>query len=386
MQIGFIDFSKDERNKILATLKMLGVQMALDELGIGVIRDAYADILFPGISTIQTRAKYFVLLPYIFRAAEKQKLTSGREIQKWIIAKEDKFVKILVDNSSPEANGIIGRDALSQNRVVKMKPSAIYWNGMRIFEIINNPKLSFSGACNIIAARNQKQGEMSIKSDGESFDDQTANLGNTVLFSPIASEFAEQDIGIELTKAEAEFLADKISKAVLSKNSLLAYLIKNKTSIGRFFDIPECTLPNELKRDYLLAKDFSEFIIGAHIRYNVIYSNYSDDVMAKEFDEWQSAFLDNQFNLSAVLNRINCNNHTIQFCKEFLECVNEGNLKKMDALIITREKTVKGDRAKLCRPTEYKYDPARPIHHYNLDFRFGTARTIIDDIIKGLEG
>ena len=57
MQIGFIDFSKEERNKILATLKLLGTQTALDELGIGVIRDAYADILFPGISTIQTRAK-----------------------------------------------------------------------------------------------------------------------------------------------------------------------------------------------------------------------------------------------------------------------------------------------------------------------------------------
>ena len=39
MQIGFIDFSKEERNKILATLKLLGTQTALDELGIGVIRE-----------------------------------------------------------------------------------------------------------------------------------------------------------------------------------------------------------------------------------------------------------------------------------------------------------------------------------------------------------
>ena len=67
VQIGFIDFSKEERNKILATLKLLGTQTALDELGIGVIRDGYADILFPGISTIQTRAKYFVLIPYLFQ-------------------------------------------------------------------------------------------------------------------------------------------------------------------------------------------------------------------------------------------------------------------------------------------------------------------------------
>ena len=40
MEIGFIDYSHDERNRILSTLKMLGDQNALDELGIGVIRDA----------------------------------------------------------------------------------------------------------------------------------------------------------------------------------------------------------------------------------------------------------------------------------------------------------------------------------------------------------
>ncbi len=70
MQIGFIDFSREERNKVLATLRMLGTQNALDELGIGIIRDAYADIMFPGISTIQTRAKYFVLIPYLFSKAQ----------------------------------------------------------------------------------------------------------------------------------------------------------------------------------------------------------------------------------------------------------------------------------------------------------------------------
>lgn len=32
MQIGFIDFSKEERNKILATLKLLGTQTALEQL------------------------------------------------------------------------------------------------------------------------------------------------------------------------------------------------------------------------------------------------------------------------------------------------------------------------------------------------------------------
>ena len=87
MQIGFIDFSKEERNKVLATLKLLSTQTALDELGIGSIRDAYSDILFPGISTIQTRAKYFVLIPYLFEKAAKQKLSNGSEFLRCVMVK-----------------------------------------------------------------------------------------------------------------------------------------------------------------------------------------------------------------------------------------------------------------------------------------------------------
>lgn len=59
MQIGWVDFSKTERDKVVSILRLLGTQTALDELGIGTVRDAFSDMFFPGISTLQTRAKYF---------------------------------------------------------------------------------------------------------------------------------------------------------------------------------------------------------------------------------------------------------------------------------------------------------------------------------------
>ena len=40
MEIGWIDFSKDERSKILSVLDLLGEKGVLDELGISQIRDA----------------------------------------------------------------------------------------------------------------------------------------------------------------------------------------------------------------------------------------------------------------------------------------------------------------------------------------------------------
>lgn len=184
MQIGFIDFSKEERNKILATLKLLGTQTALDELGIGVIRDAYADILFPGISTIQTRAKYFVLIPYLFNRASKQNLSSGREVLNWINNFEDKLVETLLRNSKSEETGIIGKNALRQKRAVKMKPSSIYWNGLRTFEIIRASGVSMAVACTITAKTAKQKNDLEIKTDGETFNDSAAIGSDTVLFSP----------------------------------------------------------------------------------------------------------------------------------------------------------------------------------------------------------
>lgn len=84
MQIGWIDFSKEERNKVVSILRLLGTQSALDELGVGTVRDGFSDLMFPGISTQQTRAKYFVLIPYLFALAEKRSFHSQREVLEYI--------------------------------------------------------------------------------------------------------------------------------------------------------------------------------------------------------------------------------------------------------------------------------------------------------------
>jgi hypothetical protein len=82
----------------MATLDLLSASTALDELGIGTLRDRYADILFPGISTIQTRAKYFVIIPYIFSLAESQKFKRASEIIPWVNRIEDNLVSFIQSN------------------------------------------------------------------------------------------------------------------------------------------------------------------------------------------------------------------------------------------------------------------------------------------------
>ena len=390
MEIGFIDFSKEERNKILSTLKLLGEQNALDELGIGVIRDAYADLLFPGISTLQTRAKYFVLIPYLFEEAliqaEHGKLHSGREVQRWIQATEDKLVGTMVANSAPGATGIIGSMALKQKRSVKTKPSAIYWSGLRTFGILRNERFSLSTACAATMQTATRRNEVELKIDEDSFDDATATNAGDTLFLPIHPEYiVEKEATIELTYKEADFLRTCIQRSPFTRGSLLAFLVKIQLVCSSFDDIPEDLLPNDLRRDYLLAKEFARFIYGAHIRYNVIYSNGMDDAVTAMFHQWRQMFLQKPFDLDAILNRVPCNSALEGFCRDFLDAVNRNDVSAMDNAIIEREKQVKGDRAKLCKPKEYQYDPRRPIHLYMLDFRFGRANVIIQDILTGLE-
>jgi len=45
-----------------------------DELGIGQVRDAFSDLLFPGTSTLHTRARYLLIVPWCYQEAEQRGL------------------------------------------------------------------------------------------------------------------------------------------------------------------------------------------------------------------------------------------------------------------------------------------------------------------------
>ena len=51
-----------------------------DELGIGVIRDLLADELFPGTSTIQTRLRYMLFVPWIYQQLEAEEWGASDQI------------------------------------------------------------------------------------------------------------------------------------------------------------------------------------------------------------------------------------------------------------------------------------------------------------------
>ena len=74
MQLGWIDFSKSERSNTLSVLDLLQESGTLDELGITSVREGFSNVFFPGTSTIQTRAKYFFIIPYILKDLARNSL------------------------------------------------------------------------------------------------------------------------------------------------------------------------------------------------------------------------------------------------------------------------------------------------------------------------
>ena len=390
MKIGFIDFSQGERNRILSTLRLLGDQTALDELGIGSVRDAYAELLFPGISTLQTRAKYFVLIPYLFaqgeRLVQRGKLRSGKEFLTWLNGEEDKLVPVLVENSHSGETGIIGSNALKQKRTVKMKPSAIYWSGLRTLGVVRRDKLSLPMACALTVQRAKQRQALERKTEGDTYDDRTAGDTGEALFLPIHPEGPLETAEISLTGREAEFLAECIARSPYTRGSLLDFLVQKNLVCTDFEEIPEEGMEEGLRRDYRLAKEFRRFIYGAHLRYNVVYANGTDQGMEARFHEWYNAFFREPFSLEPVLNRVSCPAPLGQFCAQLLELAEQKAWGELDELVAARERQVKGDRAKLHKPHEYCYNQERPIHDYPLDFRFGRANVIVQDILNGLGG
>ena len=73
----WLDYSERERRKMLEVVDLFKERDTRDELGLGAVRDSFADQFFPGTSTIMTRARYFLLVAWTYQRLEQWRV-SGR--------------------------------------------------------------------------------------------------------------------------------------------------------------------------------------------------------------------------------------------------------------------------------------------------------------------
>ncbi len=387
MQLGWIDFSKTERDKVLSVIQLLQEPGAVDELGIGTIRDAFANYFFPGTSTVQTRAKYFLIVPYILQDAGSGK--HGKEINKilsWIDDEEKECGENLMKGSK---DGVIGSTILPDKWVVRA-PSDIYWNGIKELGIFKDKTLSIKEY--LIASLELKNtadnGRRSGNTDSED-DKDAGDYGYRNFWSlPDPPKGWKDNLTIDLLPNEAAFLRQQIEVSL--DGTLFAYLVKNNIDINKYENFASLTaairydVPEELGHMMDLANDFNNLVYLARIRYNIMLSVGQNE---KALEEWNIYKADlSQYakvDLDSIYISLKIRNEGLMtFLRQLQKAFLENNIEAADELIKKQEKDIKGkNRAKLYNTG--KYDPQNWVGGERLDYRFSSAKRIISDIYEG---
>ena len=251
----WLDYSDAERRRALQILDLLSADQTRDELGLGTIRDAFADAMFPGISTIQRRARYFLFVPWTFSEIERN-YRWARDALDRAKERELDLVEVLL-NDGDDREGLIGERA---RRGLHQVPSMIYWQGLGRWRIRQRE-----------GTREQWQRSLRVESEAAQDDDlQTVNeqaWWHTELPPPPDDWPAKASL--TLLPREATYLRERIVDTC--PGSLLATLVQRDrpwgpTDFAWQLDISEATL--EQRRVLAFAQAFSETMNGAALLYN----------------------------------------------------------------------------------------------------------------------
>ena len=396
MPIGWIDFSKKERNKVISVLDLLSENSTLDELGIATIRDGFSDLFFPGTSTVQTRAKYFFIVTYALRDLERSGETDVNDFLEILNAIERECAERFIENN-PGETGVIGSRSLASGHWVKRTPADIYWSGLRQYNIFHGGRLSLSEYVRAVCEINAKKrnlielGNRNDKAEENETDDADAGDIRSMHFWNIPTYDDEwfDKLKIELTKEEAKFLKERIINSC--GESIFAHALKNN-----LWEIMECEgfenlkdmirlFPKQIQKDYRLAKDFSEFNYVLRIIYNIVLSDEKNEEANEALDNYRSEMKNiANIDLEAVFACTDAWKNPMM-CKFLLAAKSEmldENISGLKKIVENREVFLKGSgRARCAHPGEF--DNTEWFGGYKLNYRFDNAIKIMNDIYTG---
>lgn len=385
MKLGWVDFSKTERSKILSVLVLLGEKGVLDEMGISQIRDAYSDLFFPGTSTIQTRAKYFFIVPYALKDLEFNSQYDYLKLRKTFNDTEERCGHIFLENNSDE-NGVIGKRSIQGGSWVSRTPASIYWAGLRKYGFFKR-KMSIDQYIRFIAVQKQNtSGAINLgNSSDEGHDDKNAGDFQKMhlLNIPTYRRNWIDDLDIKLTFEEGQFLKGQIMETC--PDSLMAHVLRQ--DIREFIDIPSFSnleaiifrFPKDIRDNYRKAYSFSEFCFALRVVYNLIVSENKNEKANEEFSNLDFKSLSN-IDVDSIMNSLGIFNPYLRnFLKDSRQAMKDDDLEELKNIIRRREVFLKGiNRSKTAHPGEY--DANEWFAGERLDYRFSIAKNIIADI------
>lgn len=358
--LSWLDHDAAAASRSLRLLSLFKQPESRDELGIGGIRDAISDQLFPGTSTIQTRLRYALFIPWLFGQLDDRG-TSAAKFPGAAREAENQLLAALVQNVPLDMSGVIGREAGS---TLKRMPSSVYWAGLSSWGLRN-----FDGTIAQYfgqADRRRAHGPVrrSLNEDGDGGG--AAGAWHARLSKLRPPGFPET-AHLDLTRAEAEFLLDRWKRRC--PNSLLTWLAMDMTQREaatppeRIWEHPRAgDFPEHLRRLVTAAQRFDALVQGAALLYNLQLAELEqrDDWIAQHgaalatWTETQALQL-RQLDLATFWPQVLNKGHSIsadtqRFTQDWLALATGGFDLAVSPiarqLVQTRERRLKGDRSR----------------------------------------
>ncbi|MCB1273307.1 MAG: hypothetical protein KDB25_02785 [Leucobacter sp.] len=399
-QIAWLDASSEEQRKMRDIIQLFTERESRDELGIGQLRSAISDGLFPGTTVLLTRARYMLFVPWIYQLASTRadpEAEADRLERKLIAA---------MDQSSEDTAGLLGAVAGS---ALKNLPSAIYWGMLRRYRVVLEPAVTRSDAVRMYRAGHD------APLDKETLRPQ---IWSTTMPGPPPGFPHEIPGGFTMTPDEAAWLRDRILNE--APGTLLAHLAVNPpsdTSDYAWLDEAALRVTGGARALLDHAQAFSAVLHGAQLLYNYLLAESSQrvarqptseatgadndpveeyrdrlDVWAAELETHLSLAtwdLEDLITRAESIRESPLHGKMKSFIREWLSILREDGQEALfqngraRRLITLREKCNKKSLARIDNPKRLQtWSGASGAGALN--YRWGTVRTIMADIRNGL--
>lgn len=252
--LSWLDASAEDQRRMRELVGLFSNTDSRDELGIGQIRDALSDTLFPGTSVLLTRARYLLFVPWCFqKAADSRRPGADRRL--------DRNERDLIDalHRAGATDGLLGATA---GRALKNLPSGTYWNSIRRWNVLADPALGWQDALG---------GDQTLGLGDEDGAEPHAPVWSSSM--PMAPAGFPNDApgGFDLTPDEADWLAGRILTSC--DGTLLAHLVLHRpqpASPNPWSEPASLSAPPDVRTALEHARIFSLLVRGASLLYNLL--------------------------------------------------------------------------------------------------------------------
>ncbi|MEN3284729.1 MAG: hypothetical protein V7607_5869 [Solirubrobacteraceae bacterium] len=267
----WLDHSENARRRALDAIDLYRQPDTRDELGLASIRDGFAGLFSPGTSTIQTRARYFLMIPWLYQRVELGR-SSQPAATRARSAELDLIAALLAQD---DHRGLIGQHA---RRTLKRLPSGVYWQGLNSWGIRPVPVAQDAYHRWIDAGT-------ATPADTSEEGDPVHGIWHAGL--PVAPEDFPGTAVLALQANEAEYLVERIAQRWPA--SLLAWLVQHGGPVDGF-DFPWLhpdlhLMPAPLQHQLHQARLFSEVLHGAQLLYNLLLARQAE--LGEQVEAWE---------------------------------------------------------------------------------------------------